>query len=59
MTEAQELMLSVCFGGMSGLMIGNLIACLGMAISEWRYKRRRRKAEQELAEKLKETTKNQ
>ena len=30
MTEYQELMLSVCFGGMVGLMIVNLIAALGL-----------------------------
>lgn len=55
MTEYQELMLSVCYGGMVGLMIGNLIAALGLCISEWKDKRRRRKLDKELAEKLKET----
>lgn len=34
MTEYQKLMLSVCFGGMVGLMIVNLIAALGLCISE-------------------------
>lgn len=55
MTEYQELMLSVCFGGMVGLMIGNLIASLGLCISEWKYKRRQRKLDKELAERLNET----
>ncbi|MDO4323209.1 MAG: hypothetical protein Q4C61_11840 [Lachnospiraceae bacterium] len=55
MTEYQELMLSVCFGGMVGLMIGNLIAVLGLCISEWKDKRCRRKLDKELAERLKET----
>ncbi len=55
MTEYQELMLSVCFGGMVGLMIGNLIASLRLCISEWKDKRRQRKLDKELAEKLKET----
>lgn len=56
MTEYQELMLSVCFGGMVGLMIVNLIAALGLCISEWKDKYRRRKLDKELAEKLKETS---
>lgn len=47
MTEYQELMLSVCFGGMVGLMIGNLIAALGLCISEWKDKRRRRKLDKD------------
>ena len=48
-------MLSVCYGGMVGLMIGNLIAALGLCISEWKDKCRRRKLDKELAERLNET----
>ncbi len=55
MTEYQELMLSVCFGGMAGLMIGNLAAALGLCISEWKDRRHQRKWDKELAERLNET----
>lgn len=57
MTEYQELMLSVCFGSIVGYTIGGLISLISISISDWKYKRRYRKAEKELAEKLKETSK--
>ena len=57
MSEIQEMMLAVCFGSVVGYTIGGLISLIRISISDWKYKRRCRKAEKELAEKLKETGK--
>lgn len=57
MSEIQEMMLAVCFGSVVGYTVGGLISLISISISDWKYKRRSRKAEKELAEKLKEAGK--
>ena len=51
MTQLQEMMLSVCFGAVIGVFIGNLIAIIAYAVSNCKEKRRKRKAKAEDADK--------
>lgn len=51
MTELQEMMLSVCFGAVIGMMAGTLVGLIATAIDNARYKRRRRKEEAAAASK--------
>ena len=43
MTEIQSLMLSVCFGAVVGMLVGNLIGIIQFAIEGYKEKERERK----------------
>lgn len=51
MTEIQNLMLSVCFGAVVGMLIGDLLVIVGSAIHSLKEKHRKRKQAMETADK--------
>ncbi len=47
MTQAQSIMLSVCFGSVIGMFIGNVITLIRLCVEDHKYKKRMRELEKD------------